>query len=253
MTRLLEVLALVPARGGSKGLPGKNVRPLDGHPLIAWSIAAGRAAASVSRVVCTSDDDEIAAAARAYGAEVPFKRPVELADDAATDLVVFAHALQWLAREQGYMPDLVVQLRPTTPFRKAEWIEEAVATMAADPDVSCVRTVAPAEKTPYKMWRRDEEGTLSPLLTLKGVAEPFNMPRQALPEVFWHTGQLDVIRPEVILSGSMTGPKIAGLQVPGSSAIDIDSIDDFDWAEFVFNARMPLALRQTIEAIKQAQ
>lgn len=249
MSSALKVLAVVPARGGSKGLPGKNVRPLNGHPLIAWSIAAG-GAASVSRVICSTDDAEIAATARAYGAEVPFERPAELADDTATDLMVFQHALRWLEQEEGYIPDLVVQLRPTTPFRELSWIDQAVSLMVDDLSVTCVRTIAPAEKTPYKMWRRDDEGILSPLLALDGFVEPFNMPRQALPEVYWHTGQLDVIRPETILSGSMTGPKVAGLQVSGDSAIDIDAVDDFNWAEFVFASRMPSALREVIGTLK---
>jgi N-acylneuraminate cytidylyltransferase len=112
-----RILALVPARGGSKGLPRKNILPLGGHPLIAWSIAAGLQAETVGRVVCSTDDPEIAEVAARCGAEVPFLRPAELAMDDTLDLPVFQHAMDWLEREQGWRADVVVQLRPTSPLR----------------------------------------------------------------------------------------------------------------------------------------
>src|SRR5262249_23521143 len=116
----VEVLALVPARGGSKGLTRKNVLPLAGKPLVAHTIATALQAATITRTVVSTEDDEIAAVAREYGAEVPFMRPVELAGDESLDLEVFEHALSWLAREQGYEPELVVHLRPTCPVRRVE-------------------------------------------------------------------------------------------------------------------------------------
>lgn len=238
--------ALVLARGGSKGLKGKNVRPLAGHPLIAWSIAAARASVAVERVICSTDSDEIAAVARAYGAETPFMRPTELAGDFSTDLDVFDHAVRWLA-DNGETPDLLVQLRPTTPFRDPAWIDEAVARMRGDPAISCVRSVTPAEHTPYKMWRMTREGErLAPLLAVEGMAEPYNMPRQKLPVVYRHTGQLDVIRREVILAGSMTGPQIAPLLVAADSGVDIDGLRDFQLAELIFDETMPATVRAAI-------
>ena len=241
------VLAVVLGRGGSKGLPGKNVRPLAGHPLIAWSVAAGRAASSVDRVICTTDDTAIAAAARDAGAEIPFMRPAHLATDGATDLDVFSHVLETLAARGETLPELVVQLRPTTPFRDPAWIDAAVAMMRADPSISCVRSVAEAPHTPYKMWRVAGD-RLKPLLSLDGVAEPFNMPRQALPEVYWHTGQLDVIRVGTLLARSMTGAEIAPLRVPAETAVDIDTLADFRLAEMRFDELMPAAVRERIAA-----
>lgn len=246
------VVALVLARGGSKGLPGKNLRPLGGHPLIAWSVAAGRLAASVDRVICSTDSDEIAAAARAYGAETPFVRPAELATDNATDLDVFAHALGWL-RERGEAPALFVQLRPTTPFRDPAWIDAAVGRMLADPAISCIRSVAPADPTPYKMWRLSENGDrLTPLLEAEGLVEPYNLPRQALPVVYRHTGQLDVIRADTIAGGSMTGGTIAPLLVDAERAVDIDGPRDFQLAELVFDDAMPAAIRAGIGQVTMA-
>ena len=111
------VLALVPARGGSKGLPGKNLRPLAGHPLVAWAVAAGRQAERVGRVLVSTDDPAIRDAAVAAGAEAPFLRPAALAADDTTDLPVVLHALDWLLEHEGYAPGVVVQLRPTSPLR----------------------------------------------------------------------------------------------------------------------------------------
>lgn len=237
--------ALVLARGGSKGLPGKNIRLLGGYPLIAWSIAAARASSAVDRIICSTDSEEIAAVARAHGAETPFLRPAELAGDFATDIQVFDHAVRWLA-DHGEHPDLLVQLRPTTPFRDPEWIDRSVAMMRNDPSITCVRSVVVAERTPYKMWLKAEDGQLSPLLTLKDVAEPFNMPRQKLPLVYWHTGQLDVIRTDVILSGSMTGNAIFAIEVDADSAVDIDGIRDFQMAELIIDEAMPSSLKKAI-------
>lgn len=244
--RLGQVLAVVLGRGGSKGLPGKNVRPLGGVPLLGWSCAAGLAASSVDRLVCSTDDSEIMAVARRFGAEVPFVRPSEFATDSATDFDVFGHVINWLAEHEGVLPELIIQLRPTTPFRDPAWIDQAVAMMLSDPGISSVRSVALAPLTPYKMWRCAENGQLLPLLELAGVAEPYNMPRQKLPPVYWHTGQLDVIRTDTILAGSMTGPKIQALPVPVDMAVDIDSLKDFQFAELVFDEYMPKSLRDWV-------
>src|SRR5689334_3014090 len=109
------VLAIVPARGGSKGIPRKNLREVAGHPLIAYSIAVALQSREIDRVIVSTDDREIADVARSYGADIPFLRPAELAMDETPDLPVFQHALRWLQREQRYRPDLVVHLRPTSP------------------------------------------------------------------------------------------------------------------------------------------
>lgn len=241
-----QVLAVVLGRGGSKGLPGKNLRPLGNAPLIAWAIAAGACAKSVDRLLCSTDDADILATAKRYGAETPFVRPAEFASDGATDLDVFGHVLGWLAEHEGKVPELLVQLRPTTPFREPGWIDAAVAAMKADTSITCMRSVAPSPLTPYKMWVRGSGNRLEPLLTLPDIAEPYNMPRQALPETLWHTGQIDVIRSETILSGSMTGGRIDAINVPLASAVDIDTALDFQVAESVFDEAMPSILKDWI-------
>ncbi len=239
----MSAYALVLARGGSRGLPGKNVRLLGGHPLVAWSVAAARVSGAVDRIICSTDSEEIAAIARAYGAETPFMRPSELADDFSTDLDVFQHAAAWLL-DHGETPDMFVQLRPTCPFRDPQWIDDAVARMSDNPEITCVRSVTPAEHTPYKMWRMNaEHNLLEPLLTVEGMAEPYNMPRQKLPVVYRHTGQIDVIRTETIFRGSMTGPVIAPLFTDAGMAIDIDTLLDFQIGELVFSEAMPTSVQ----------
>jgi N-acylneuraminate cytidylyltransferase len=119
----MQVLAIIPARGGSKSIPRKNIRPLAGHPLIAYSIAAALEAHSVTRTIISTDDEEIAEVARRYGAETPFLRPAEFAQDNTTDLPVFEHALGWLMENEAYNPDIVVQLRPTSPIRPPDCVD----------------------------------------------------------------------------------------------------------------------------------
>lgn len=203
-----EVLALIPARGGSKGIPRKNVVALAGKPLIAHSIEHARAARNITRVIVSTDDEEIARVSREHGAEVPFMRPAEFAHDLSPDIDAFRHALTWLTEHESYVPELVVHLRPTGPVRRVELIDEAIARMLALPEADSLRSVSIPIQTPYKMWRI-EEGFLHPLLTVEGLVESYCMPRQILPPVFWQNGYIDIVRARVVLEqGLMCGQKI---------------------------------------------
>ena len=197
---MTEVLALIPARGGSKGIPRKNIRDFAGFPLLAWSVAAGLESGLVTRVIVSTDDAEIAATAREYGAETPFLRPAEFAQDNTTDLPVFEHALDWLMEREGYQPDVVVQLRPTSPVRPPGLVDQAVRILLDNPGADCVRGVVPAGQNPHKMWRLPdgENGPMQNLLDVEGIPEPYNAPRQSLPPVYWQTGHIDAIRASCI-------------------------------------------------------
>jgi len=229
-----EVLAIIPARGGSKGIPRKNIRAFGGAPLIAWSIAAAKQAETVTRVIVSTDDEEIAAAARQWGAEAPFLRPAELAGDLTTDLPVFEHALKWLAEQEKYHPDVVVQLRPTSPIRPVGLVDEAVRLLLADADADSVRGVVPSGQNPHKMWRIDaDSGKLTPLLKVDGLAEPYNAPRQALPPTYWQTGHIDAIRPRAILeTHSMSGDIILPILIDPRYTVDLDNLRDWQRAEW---------------------
>lgn len=225
-----DVLAIVPARGGSRSIPHKNRRCLAGHPLLAWAIAAGQQAACAPRVVVSTDDPELRDIALAYGAEAPFLRPSELARDETRDHPVVLHALDWLEREQGYRPELVVQLRPTSPLRPHGLVDDGVARLRAEPLADALRAVSPSRENPYKTWRQND-GWLSPVAHLADVHEPYNAPRQALPATFWQTGHLDVARVTTVRAGSLTGARLLPLWVDARHAVDIDTLDHWQAAE----------------------
>lgn len=228
-----KVLALIPARGGSKSIPHKNIKPLGGVPLLAYSVVAGREAQSVDRVIVSTDNPQIAEIARRWGAEVPFLRPAEMARDDSTDISAFEHALTWLDEYEDYRPDLVVQLRPTSPLRPPDCVDAAVELLHADPHADSVRGVVPSGQNPYKMWRFNADGSMRPLLDSEFV-EPYNMPRQLLPPTYWQTGHIDVIRRGVIMDQhSMTGRRIVPLVIDPLYMIDIDSARDWHQAEWM--------------------
>jgi len=229
---MTEILALIPARGGSKGIPRKNIRSFAGYPLIAWSIAAAQQSQRVTRVIVSTDDEEIASVARQYGAESPFLRPAELAQDKTLDLPVFEHALKWLAENEGYKPDVVVQLRPTSPIRPCDCVDNAIKILLEHPRADCVRGVVPAGQNPHKMWRIPKpDGPMTPLLEVPGIDEPYNAPRQILPPVYWQTGHIDAIRRSTITrKHSLTGNKIYPLVIDPRYTVDIDNLSD--WAKY---------------------
>lgn len=235
MVNNTEVLAIIPARGGSKGIPRKNIRNFAGHPLIAYSIAAALQSRRVTRVIVSTDDPEIAEVSRSYGAEVPFLRPAELAQDSTLDLPVFQHALAWLTANEAYAPDVVVQLRPTSPIRPVGLVDEAVRILLEHPEADSVRGVVPAGQNPHKMWRIDlQTGQMKNLLDVPGVAEPYNAPRQILPPVYWQTGHIDAIRPVTILEkNSMSGEVILPVMIDPRYTVDIDSLSDWARAEWL--------------------
>ncbi len=218
----LEVLALVPARGGSKSMPRKNLRDVAGKPLVAYSIGHALQAKRVTRVILTTDDEEIAEVGRCAGAEVPFLRPAEFAQDLSTDYEFVRHALEWLRDNQGYVPDMTIQLRPTTPIRDVRLIDRAIEALAANPAADSLRAVVSACFTPYKMWLLGEDGFMKPVMTLAGFDEPHNQPRQLLPEVYQQDGFLDIVRPRTIFEqNSITGKNILPFFL-NQESIDID-------------------------------
>ena len=228
---MVEVLAIVPARGGSKGLPGKNLRSLSGHPLLAYSVSAGLQSRLVNRVICSTDSEEIADTAIRYGAEIPFMRPAKLASDESTDLEFFTHAIDELSKT-GYRPDIIVQLRPTDPIRRIGLVDEGIQLLIDNPEAHSVRTITDTPYSPYKMWTIDRAGRINPLLTIDNISEPFNLPRQQLPKVWWHIGVLDIVRTYVVTqTKSLSGTIILPIMIDRESNADIDTLRDFERAE----------------------
>jgi N-acylneuraminate cytidylyltransferase len=224
-------ISIIPARGGSKSIPKKNIALLDGRPLIAHSIENSLQCSKIARTIVSTDDDEIARIARQYGAEVPFTRPPEFARDDTQDFPVLLHALEWLQTHENFTPDLLVFLRPTGPLLPSGLIERAIQMISKDPEADCVRAIAEAPCTPYKMWKKEDK-YLKPFAQLEGK-ESYNMPRQKLPKVYSQQGVLDVIRSSTIFGKrSVSGTRILPVEIESSFlTIDIDQPVDLLMAE----------------------
>lgn len=241
-----EVLAVIPARGGSKSIPRKNIKLFNGVPLIAYSIAAGLQAKSVTRVIVSTDDEEIAEIAKNHGAQVPFMRPKSLGRDTTPDLLVFQHTLSELKKREGYVPDVVVQLRPTSPIRPKTCVDQAVALLKSNSKVSSVRGVVPSSQNPYKMWRITSKFRMSPLLS--EIKEAYNLSRQKLPLTYWQTGHIDAIRLSTILQGSMTGSVICPLVLDPNYTVDIDNERDWLRSEWMMRQmRLEMVLPKVLK------
>lgn len=224
-----EILALIPARGGSKGIHRKNILPIAGKPAIAYSIEQAQQSRYIKRVVVSTDCPEIADVARHFNAEVPFLRPAEYAGDLSPDIDVFRHALNHLWEHEDYRCDYIVHLRPPTILRSVEDIDEAIELIVSDPEADTLRSVCPASLSPYKMWVPSGK-YISPLLLHSEFAEPHSMPRQILPQVYWQNGYIDIIRSDVILSGRMTGDKVLPYEVI-KNVPELDYVEDIERLE----------------------
>lgn len=221
------ILAIIPARGGSKGIPRKNVRMLGDRPLIVHSIAAALAAPSLQRVIVDTDDMEIAGVARASGAEVPFLRPAELATDTARVIDSTLHLLRWLEVEQGYRPGYVMLLQPTSPLRTAVDIEGAVR-LVAEREADAVVSVCPVREHPFLFKTVDVEGRLHPFVR-DGRAEGG---RQGWPDVFRLNGAIYLVRREVLLEARSWCPEgVLAYPMPVGRSLDIDVPEDWLAAE----------------------
>jgi CMP-N-acetylneuraminic acid synthetase len=202
-----------------------------------YTIEAAKQAPSITRLVVSTDDGEIAAIAEEAGVVV-IDRPQELAQDDTPDLPAIQHALKHLEESENYVPDTVVHLRPTTPLKAASDIGKGIQLLFSRPDADSVRSVCQPLHTPFKMYIADEEtGFLAPLLpnvfpeVFERHPEAFNMPRQLLPTVWRHSGYVDVIRTAVIEGGSLSGTRILPLFFEEWRDIDIDSMKEIKFAE----------------------
>jgi CMP-N-acetylneuraminic acid synthetase len=236
------VVALVPARSGSKGVPGKNVADLAGFPLIAYSVRAGVLAEEIDRVIVTTDSEEIAELAVDHGAEAPFLRPAALAGDRALDIDYIRHALAWLAAEEAATPEMVVQLRPTTPLRQPERLDEAIAALRERPEATGLRSVHELGEPPQKMLGI-EDGWLGGLFPHETRPDYFNLPRQALPPAYWPNGYVDVVLPRTIAQGdALYGDRV--LAYVTEPVTEVDGPEDLRYLRFtVTESEHPLLAR----------
>ena len=228
----MKTLVVIPARGGSKGIPHKNIKPLNGKPLICYSIDVARQFTSDEHICVTTDDDEIIKVVEDYGLKVPFKRPDELATDHCGSNEVIQHAYQFYA-EQGVQYDAIMLLQPTSPFRKVEFLKEAVALY--DDTIDMVTSVKLSSCNPYyDGFEENEEGLLC-ISKGDGAIER----RQVAPNVWQQNGSIYIINPKSLMEKGMAHFNlIRKYAMPELYSVDIDNPFDWKVAELVINEKM---------------
>jgi len=237
----LKVLAVITARSGSKGLPGKNLRLLNGRPLIGHTIDAARASRAFDRLIASTDDEAIAAGARFLRCEVPFMRPAEFSRDETPHLPVMQHAVQWLREHERYEPDAVMILQPTSPLRRPSDIRESIALLersGADSVVSV--SEVPPHYNPMRTLRVDSDGFATLFVTGEPVRRRINR-RQDMPTAWTMNGAIYLFRTHVLGSPepNLYGERTAAYVMPHEFGLSIDSLDDWNDVEKVLRLREP--------------
>ena len=228
------VMGLILARGGSKGLPRKNILPLVGKPLIAYTIEVARASAILDRVIVSTDDQEIAEVAKRYGADVPFHRPTDLAKDDTSVFPALLHAVTWLSEHEGYNPGYVMLLQPTSPFRTVEDIQGAVS-LAVRKQGDAVVSVSPVRQHPYWMKQISEDGRLISQYPPEHAA----FRRQELPTLYVPNGAIYLVVRSVLLEKqTFYTERTYGYVIPAERSLDIDNAWDLYLAELIMKDRM---------------
>ena len=230
-----KIIAIIPARGGSKGIPRKNIVKVLGKPLIAYTIEVAKDADCLDRIIVSTDDDEIRTISLEYGAEAPFLRPKELAEDHVPDKSVFVHALKWLEEKEDYRPDVVLNLRPTSPLRLVEDIEKVVKKMIVT-GCDSVRTVCRVKHHPY--WMKKLEGDCA-IPFVEGKDERIYYQRQLLPPVYRINGSVDAVRRDVVLNRDfLYCDDMRAVIMPIKRSYEVDTTMDLKIIEILLKERL---------------
>ncbi len=230
-----EILGIIPARGGSKSIPRKNIKLFAGKPLIAWAIETLKKSGVVGRVIVSTDDEEIAQVAKEWGAEVPFMRPAELAQDTTPTLPVLQHAIQWLKDKERYWPDYVVLLEPTSPSKRSFHVREVVEMLlktGADSTISV--SEVPGVLNPHWQLKLGEEGRVE--LFTGGSMKKIVRRRQDLPKTYYRNSSIYAFKPELLFTDdpSFYGEDVRAYVTDSRYAFDIDTPEDWEFAERQF-------------------
>ena len=231
----MSIVAFIFARGGSKGLPGKNIKTFSGKPLIAWSIEQAKQVQSIDRVIVSTDSNEIAKIAKDYGAEVPFLRPKDLSEDDSPEWKAWRHALSFLLETEGKMPDIMLSIPATAPLRRVVDIEECLSLYQKG-DTDVVITTTDSHRNPYfNMVKDTEDGNVD--LIIRPKEKLYR--RQDAPIVYDMTTVAYVMNPQFIMyNESIFDGRTKAVKVPLETSIDIDNIFDFKMAEFFLDNKV---------------
>jgi N-acylneuraminate cytidylyltransferase len=233
----MKILTIIPARGGSKGIRLKNLSKIYGKPLVAYSIEHSLASKLINRTIVSTDNEEIAKVSEEYGAEIPIFRSKELAGDDILDFPVFEHMLTYLKKEENYEPEIVVHLRPTSPYREPKWIDSAINLLVENPSADSVRSVSEPSQHPYRVFEIKNK-YLHPLMNERHP-EPYLLRRQDLPKMYYYNCVIDVTKPSTIFNKkSMTGDKMLPYIMKREDSIDIDTPMDLEFAKVFLKGRL---------------
>ena len=226
-----KIVGIIPARGGSKGVPKKNIKLLGCYPLIAYSIIASKLSSNIERTIISTDSQEIADIALFYGAEVPFLRPAEIAQDNSTDLEFFKHAIDWFREKESIVPNFLVQLRATTPLRIPSEIDRSIAFLKEHQEASSLRSAHELPEPPQKMFQIDEKGFFKGFFPNNTRPEYSNLPRQLFPKAYHPNGYVDIIKTDFVQkTNSLHGSNI--LAFVTSLTVEVDRPEDFEYLEY---------------------
>lgn len=226
-----SIIALIPARAGSKGVVDKNIRPIKNHPLLAYSVKVALIAKSISRVIVSTDSGEYALIAEKYGAEVPFKRSADVSGDGSTDYDVIKHFLDWMIDDGQPVPELIVHLRPTTPLRNPSLLDEAIQKIRQDQEATALRSIHEMSETAYKCLQ--VVGNYLACICNKSLElDAANFPRQKFPTTYHPNGYVDILRSSFVLQNpeKIHGNKVIPFETPRT--VEIDSAEDFDYLDY---------------------
>jgi N-acylneuraminate cytidylyltransferase len=226
----LDIVSIIPARSGSKGVPGKNLRNLGDVPLISWSITCSKKSNKIDRTIVSTNSAEYAEISKNWGADVPFLRPDDISQDNSTDLDFVLHALNFLKDNEG-IPDLLVHLRPTTPFRDPLVVDKAIEFAIKNyENITALRSVHEMSESAYKSFEIGQNGNLMTTFARKEDLDQSNMNRQTFPLTYTANGYVDVLLPRHILeTGELHGSKVKPFLT--NNALEVDTEEDFEALE----------------------
>jgi CMP-N,N'-diacetyllegionaminic acid synthase len=230
----MKILCIIPARSGSKGIPHKNIKKLNGLPLIAYSIKQALQTKYYKNkqmdIIVSTDSDEYKKVAEKYGANVPVLRPKDISLDNSTDYEFIKHMVDY-QKSKGIKYEMILQLRPTQPIRRVSDIDKCLDIFVKEyVNYDSLRTVIENDKTPYKMYSL-EDSHLKSLLKVDGIKESFNMGRQYLPKTYLHNGYIDILKPELLEDEMISGERIYGYVMNKEDKYDIDTLEDWEETE----------------------
>lgn len=232
----MRVLAVIPARGGSKGIPGKNIKRVCGHPLIAYTIDAARKSKYVDDIVVSTDSEEIASVSNCYGARTPFLRPAELSGDTARSIDALLHCVEWL-ESHGSQYEIVVFLQPTSPLRCASEVDESLEVFLSHGQLG-VASISKVSESPLLMRRFSQSGVLHPLIPVDSTVR-----RQEMPDYYRVNGAIYINRVDELSSETSLNDNPIGYRMQESHAVDIDCVDDLRVAENLLMESDPVLQR----------